>query len=182
MNHQPFNSWLYEDTPLDSSQRVELLQHLKECPQCKQQHEAWMSVKHMLRTTELVQPRPQFSTRWQASLESRRLRQQRRQVRITILSLCGAALLTLSGLIIYFLSTSSIADLFASVIGTSTQVAVGLMNIGEFFEMLLHFLPPALSTAIWFILASWICLLCLVWVFSIWRISHKGVVTHEELD
>lgn len=182
MNHQPFNTWLYEDKPLDSSQRVELLQHLKECPECKQQHEAWMNVKHMLQTAEPVQPRPQFSARWLAGLEARRLRQQRRQVRITILCLSGAALLILSGLIVHFFSTSSFADLFASVIGTSTQVAVGLLNIGEFFETLLHFLPPALSTAIWFILASWICLLCLVWVFSIWRISHKGVVTHEELD
>lgn len=182
MNHQPFNSWLYEDAELDSSQRKELFLHLKDCPECRQQHEAWTNVRHLLRTAEPVQPRPQFSQRWQASLDARRSRQQSRQVRITVLSLCGAALLTLLGLVVYFFSTSSLADLFASVIGTSTQVAVGLLKIGEFFETLLRFLPPALSTAIWFILASWICLLCLVWVFSIWRISHKGVVTHEELD
>jgi anti-sigma factor RsiW len=182
MNHQPFSSWLYEDSELNTSQVAELRRHLLDCPECTQQREAWMNVRQMMHTIEPVQPHPGFSKRWQASLEARRARQQRRQVRITILSLSGAALLILLGLIAYFFSTSSLADLFASMIGTSTQVAVGLLNIGEFFQSLLRFLPPALSTAIWFILASWICLLCFVWVFSVWRISTKGVVTHEEHD
>ncbi len=182
MNHQPFNSWLYEDADLSPAQRIELQEHLHTCPECLKQREAWLNVRHMMRTAEPVQPRPHFARRWQDSLEARRARQQRRQVQITILSLSGAALLVLLGLIAYFFSTSSLADLFASVIGTSTQVAVGLLDIGEFIQSLLRFLPPALSTAIWFILASWICLLSLVWVFSVWRISHKGVINHEEPD
>lgn len=181
MNHQPFNSWIYEDTQLTAAQAEELKQHMQICPDCMKQQEAWLSVRHMLRTAEVVRPRPAFANRWQASLDARRARQQRRQVRITILALAGAVLLILLGLIIYFSITSSFADLFASVIGTSTQVAVGFVQIGEFFQSLLRFLPPALTTAIWFILASWVFLLCFAWVFSVWRISHKGVPSHEEL-
>lgn len=181
MNHQPFNSWLYEDAELNATQLEELRQHLQTCPECLQQREAWLGVRHMLRTAEPVQPRPEFSQRWKSSLEARRLRQQRRQVQITILALSGAALLVLLGLIVYFFSTSSIADLFASIIGTSTQVAVGVLNVGQFIRSVMRFLPPALSTAIWFILASWICLLSLVWVLSVWRISNKGVASHEKI-
>lgn len=182
MNHQPFNSWLYEDNELDAVQLGELKQHLLACPECQQEREAWADIRHLLHTAETVQPRPEFSQRWQASLTSRRARQQRRQVRITILSLAGAALLVLLGLIIYFFATSSIAELFASLIGTSTQVAVGLLNIGEFAESLLRFLPPAFSTGIWLLLAGWICLLSLAWVVSVWRVSQKGVAAHEEIN
>lgn len=180
MNHQPFSSWLYEEE-LPSSQAKELKLHLQDCPECRQQREAWLNVEHMLRSAEPVQPRPEFTRRWQASLEARRAQKQRRQVRITILALSGAALVILLGLIVVFLSTSSLADLFASVIGTSTQVAVGVLQIGKFIRSMLTFLPPALSTAIWFILTSWVCLLCLVWVFSVWRISHKRGISHEEI-
>ncbi len=182
MNHQPFNSWLYEENELDPVQLEELKQHLQGCPECSQEREAWLNVKHVLTSSETIQPRPEFATRWQASLTERRARQQRRQVRITILSLAGAALLVLLSLVIYFFSTSSIAELFASVIGTSTQVAVGLLNIGEFTESLLRFLPPALSTGLWLLLAGWICLLSLAWVLSVWRVSHKGVAAHEEIN
>jgi len=182
MNHQPFNSWLYQDNELDPVQLEELKQHLQGCLECSQEREAWVNVKHVLTTSETVPPRPEFATRWQASLPARRARQQRRQVRLTLMALAGAALLVLLGLVIYFFSTSSIAELFASVIGTSTQVAVGLLNIGEFVESLLRFLPPALSTGLLLLLAGWICLLSLAWVLSVWRVSHKGVAAHEEIN
>ncbi len=181
MNHPPFSTWLYEDHPLTPSQTEELKAHLQSCPECQQQRDAWLNVSHMIRTAKPVQPRPEFARRWQASLAERRAQQQRRQVRITILLLSGAALVILLGLIVFLLATSSLADLFASVIGTSTQIAVGFMQVGDFIQSLLRFLPPVLSTAIWFILASWICLLCFVWVFSIWRITHKGDNSHEEI-
>src|SRR5690606_8388581 len=106
----------YEDTPLPAAQAEELKQHLQICPDCRQQQEAWLNVRHMLRTAEAARPQPGFSSRWQAGLEARRLRQQRRQVRITILALAGAVLLVLLGLLIYFALTSSFADLFASMI------------------------------------------------------------------
>ncbi len=182
MNHQPFNSWLYEDAPLNPAQAEELKLHMQTCPDCTRQYEAWLNVRHMLKTAEVSRPQPGFSNRWLASLEARRLRQQRRQVRITILALAASVLIVLAGLITYFSLTSSLADLFASVIGASTQVAVGFVQIGEFFESLLRFLPPALTTAIWFIIASWICILCLAWVLSVWRISRKGAPSHEELQ
>ncbi len=181
MNHPPFSTWIYEDHQLTPSQAEELKRHLQTCPDCQQQRDAWLSVRHVLRTAESVRPRPEFSRRWQASLAARRAQQQRRQVRITILALSGAVLVLLIGLIVFILSTSSLADLFASLIGTSTQIAVGMVQVGDFLGSLLRFLPPALSTAIWFILASWICLLCFVWVFSIWRITHKGDTSHEEI-
>lgn len=182
MNHQPFNSWIYEDNELDAVQLDELKQHLLVCPDCRREGEAWAEVRHLFQTAETVQPQPQFSRRWQAGLPARRARQQRRQVRITILSLAGAALLALLGLVMFFFSTSSIAELFASLIGTSTQVAVGLLNIGEFIQSLLRFLPPALSTGLWLLLAGWICLLSLAWVVSVWRVSHKGVAANEEIN
>ncbi|GAP14255.1 putative zinc-finger [Longilinea arvoryzae] len=181
MNHPPFSTWLYEDCQLTPSQAEELKLHLQTCPDCRQQRDAWLNVRHMLRTAKPVEPRPEFARRWQVSLAERRAQKQRRQVRVTILSLSGAVLVLLLGLIAYFLATSSLADLFASVIGTSTQVAVGFMQVSDFINSLLHFLPPALSTAIWFILTSWICLLSFVWVFSIWRITHKGDTSHEEI-
>ncbi|MEM5776033.1 MAG: zf-HC2 domain-containing protein, partial [Anaerolineaceae bacterium] len=137
MNHQPFNSWFYDDAPLSAAQAEELRQHMQTCPDCTKQYEAWLAVRHMLRSAEVIRPRPAFSSRWQAGLEARRAREQRRQVRITILALAGAVLLILLGLIIYLSITSSLADLFASVIGTSTQVAVGMVQIGEFFRSLL---------------------------------------------
>ncbi|HWQ04576.1 MAG TPA: zf-HC2 domain-containing protein [Longilinea sp.] len=182
MNHQPFNSWLFEDNELDAAQLVELKQHLQVCPECQRESHAWANVKHMLTSSETAQPRPEFAARWQASLTARRARQERRQVRITLMALAGAALLVLLGLVIYFFSTSSLANLFASVIGTSTQVAVGFVNIAEFVESLLRFLPTALSTGIWLLLAGWICLLCIAWVYSVWRVSHKGVNVHEEIN
>ena len=76
--HQPFSDWLLADEPLKVEQSRQMQEHLRSCEVCRQRHQAWNGVQHLLRSSAQVAPTPGFAFRWQVQMVTRRLTHQRR--------------------------------------------------------------------------------------------------------
>jgi len=97
MNHQPFRDWLFSgDEPgedgLDLQQRTELQEHLQSCESCRSILEAWPMVEKHIQEQTMVEPKPGFTSRWEARLEAERRRVHRRQTGLVMLFSVGGVL------------------------------------------------------------------------------------------
>ncbi len=70
MNHQPFEDWLLADEPPAGEQAVELNEHLRDCPHCRQLETSLTDVHQLILTSGQIAPAPGFTTRWQARLQA----------------------------------------------------------------------------------------------------------------
>jgi hypothetical protein len=175
MSHQPYDNWLYDEAELSNEQAHALQVHLQECRQCSEQYQAWKAVNAQFRSVQVESPLSGFSQRWRASLAERRLRQQARQIRQFFLVLLGAALFTLLLLVITLLVTTSPLNLLVSAYQSLIRLVIQGNHIQHVFLPLLGSLPPVIPIAAWIILSSIMGLLSILWVGSVWRISHLGV-------
>jgi hypothetical protein len=80
MSHQPYETWLFDETELSREQAQALQAHLHECQQCRGLEKSWKTLDGKIQATPMVSPQPGFSQRWRASLAERRARQQMLQV------------------------------------------------------------------------------------------------------
>jgi anti-sigma factor RsiW len=70
MNHLPFEEWLLADEPPVGEQAIELREHLRDCPHCRELEASWASVNTLFQASEQIAPTPGFTTRWQARLQA----------------------------------------------------------------------------------------------------------------
>jgi predicted anti-sigma-YlaC factor YlaD len=68
MNHQPFEEWLLADEPPAGEQALELREHLRDCPRCRELEAGWAGVHILFQSSEQIAPTPGFSSRWQTRL------------------------------------------------------------------------------------------------------------------
>ena len=177
MDHQPDKSWIVDP----STQKVEdtpaLKQHLETCPSCRELQSNWKSAQHTLKEgPRMLNPRPGFSARWQASLPERRARQQARQVRALLLGLGSASLVSLLAFIGIFLTVASPVDLLVSGTRLITSLNGWLVTAQRLITSLL---TNPLPLAVWIFLGCAFCLLVTAWVLTLARISVKGVPQNE---
>jgi len=78
MSHQPFETWIFSDQPLQAAETQALQDHLAVCEACRQLAEAWGGVVGELTAAPLAAPAPGFVARWEARLGRERERFQRR--------------------------------------------------------------------------------------------------------
>lgn len=105
MIHQPYEDWLFADEPLTEAEQAALQEHLKICEGCRQLAAAWQAVEGSLYETPVVEPKPGFTSRWQARLEADaseadRQRLHRRQSLLVLGFSLGAAMLLFGSLAI----------------------------------------------------------------------------------
>ena len=74
MDHQHFEEYLLNDTPVPREEKVAFEAHLKVCPKCVALHEANRALQHAV----MAEPAPGFASRFQARLEARRKAERRR--------------------------------------------------------------------------------------------------------
>jgi len=175
MSHQPYNNWLYDEAELSNEQARALQTHLQACQQCCEQYQAWKAVNTQFRSVPVESPQAGFSQRWRASLAERRLRQQAQQVRQFFLILLAAAAVTLLLLAITLLTTTSPLNLLVSAYQTIIRLVIQGNQIQHVFIPLLQSFPLVLSIPTWIILSSILGVLSILWIGSVWRISHLGV-------
>lgn len=85
MNHQPFETWIFSEDPLQSEDMVQLNDHLQSCEDCRKLSHAMAQLDQTFTTTPAPAPAPGFTQRWQARLAvHRKLRQQRRMWFLTL--------------------------------------------------------------------------------------------------
>jgi hypothetical protein len=172
MSHQPFESWLLDETNPSPEQEAALQAHLETCPECRQIHAGWLAARETLQFSRMARPAPGFSQRFTASLAERRARQaHRRQIRNLILGLTLGVFASAGLLAVLIFAVDSPVDLLVK----ATQGITGLVSWWNQVQQLLFValqLPGIL--VIWILLTSGVCLLVIGWLFTLWRISHQG--------
>ena len=172
MTHQPFESWLLDDKPIHSKQKLELDAHLRVCNYCA----ALAETGQALRSVKKISPAAGFTTRFQARLAVQRAAERRRR-------LWGALLFTFGGLaILIWIAAPYIAPFFASpatrissVVGWGVFLITTLNALFRAGSVFLDVIPAFLPPFVWMVLVSALAGISLLWSVSIWRFTQRVV-------
>jgi hypothetical protein len=172
MNHQPFEEWLLNRTPINSEQKRELEAHVRTCAYCA----ALLKTDRVLRELRLASPANGFATRFEARLAARKAEDRKRR-------LLGFVLFALAGSSLLFWAASPyLVGFLASPAGWITA----LVEWGVFFlttllaslqagAVLLDVLGGLLPPFAWMVMISGAAGIGLLWSISIWRFAQRGV-------
>lgn len=181
MTHQPFEEWIFSDSPdhkLSPRETAALQNHLYDCQSCRILSDAWNELEQELVPTPMSAPQPGFTDRWQARLLVDRQKSHRRQTLILLgFSVIGALVLLgfmlsialpwiqTPGLFFWtwmyqFIKLFSIVGLATDVIGTLSNSIVNLIPVYG-----------------WIILAGLLSELAVVWVVSYRVLSNSRRVS-----
>ncbi len=168
MNHQPFETWLFEEDPQNLAA---LQQHLQECPSCQQLNQNWQSMRQQMRAAGQALPRSGFTARWRTGLEMRRLRaQQRRQVWVAFGVLATMLITSLVG---FGLWAALSAPAGVIVFLTRSLTTLLTLNPQDSLQWL-QTLPAAVPILFSMGLIGWIGLLGWLGFNALRRITHPG--------
>ena len=170
MNHLPYKDWLFEDEPLDREQKKALQSHLSKCESCRSLADSWSALHYELKHPQLKQPRPGFTSRWQATLAKKQAEQQRRLTWWIFGASLAVFLIGLGILYIPEILSISPGGLLASYLFTFTALFIKANQMREIAEIIFFSMPPFLSISVWVLAASGLSLLCLGWAIAIWKI------------
>ena len=101
MNHQPFETWIFTDDPLQSEDQKRLTEHLQACEECRHLSLAMDGVHQTFSSAPTPAPAPGFARRWQERLVVHQ--KQRQQKRMWILTLGMFGLASLLSLVLMLL-------------------------------------------------------------------------------
>ncbi len=131
MSHQPYESWLLSDEPLDKENQQALQAHLETCESCRALSNALHEVDVTFAQSPPPTPKPGFTKRWQTRLAfSRQEHQQRKMWLLTI------GLFSVAGLIIlalFFLNIGSINWIY-EISQAFANFSVFVSKINRFFR------------------------------------------------
>lgn len=168
MNHQPFETWLFEESPQDNPA---LQEHLQTCPTCQQTQQNWQAVRQQMQTAGQVAPRPGFSARWKAGLEQRRLQaRQRRQVLIASLVMTTLLITSLAAFGLWAAFSAPAGVLVFLTRSLTTLLTLSPRDTLQWFNTL----PPAVPLLFSLGLVSWLILLGLFGFNTLRRITRQG--------
>lgn len=176
MNHQLFESWLLEPENLESEQRQELAEHLKNCPTCRHIQYGLASLDTLLTQPAQVAPPSGFTQRFQASLESRRKQRRAQQIRLGVYIFSGAIITTAFGFMIHLLSNYSVARILATLIEVTTNTPQRVIEFRYMISFWLNQVPEPLVATISILMASWIFVLLIPWALTFIRFNRQGVI------
>jgi anti-sigma factor RsiW len=179
MVHQPFDNWLLDQDSLSSEQRREMEAHLLTCPECQQLRANWLAVAGLVKSLPQAAPAPGFSRRWQKLQLERSTRQQPRQVRMFFLALLAGSLASLALLSLFFaISRVTLSQVLVAGTRFLTSLYSVWVQAQSFFSSQLS--GPT-ATALWVLISSGICILVIVWIVAVNRITTQGTPDHETL-
>ena len=91
MSHQPFETWILTNDPLDEQQQEKLNNHLEECEDCSNLSTALIQVTDLFSTSPSPAPMQGFTQRWHNRLTVYQQQRQQRNMWIFTLGLFGIA-------------------------------------------------------------------------------------------
>jgi len=175
MSHQPYETWILDLDNLPMSDRRSLQSHMETCQQCQRTYRKWQAAQRELRAHKMIAPAPGFVNRWQLGLAERRAREQRRHAWQAFIIFVITALFVLLVVAGYVMSTSTPGDWLAAFI-RSVSNSLGFVGLMTYLARTWFTNTPlAINIALWIYVAVTLCLLCLAWVFALWRTSKVGV-------
>ena len=168
MNHQPFEEWLLNETPMTPEQKRELDLHVRSCAYCS----ALLETGMVLHSVKMAAPAEGFTARFQTRLAERKLADHRRRVWGTILFLIGgfSFLLWLAGpSIVTFLSSPE--TWIVSLVEWGIFLITTLQALSHAGSVMLRVLPDFVPPFAWMIVISAFAGISLLWLVSIWRFT-----------
>jgi hypothetical protein len=175
MSHQPFETWLLSDEPLETTQAVALQSHLEHCESCRSLSASWADVRKLLVHSGPIGPAPGFGKRWQLRLEAQQTRQgyriEQEESVLFIGITAGIALL----LVLVLFATG-----LATFESPSQVLMMGLYSLGNLISslnavenilgVLTQILPGVVPPTGWVIFIALAGFLVLAWVYLMQKI------------
>ena len=180
MSHQPFESWILDETRLDEQQAQQLEAHLNVCPACKTLQSSWEAVRHQLQSAPEMQPAPGFSMRWQANLTKRREEEGRLRQQNMIIAPASTVVAFLIALVAVVFPRVSWIDVLIKLVSTLVSTTGSLSAFLQMISSAVKTVPTSLLVFTTLGTSSLLCMIGFLWVVSIWRMSQKGVRQNEK--
>jgi hypothetical protein len=180
MSHQPFESWILDETRLDEQQIQQLQAHLNVCPSCKTLQSSWEAVRHQLQSASEMQPAPGFSMRWQANLNKRWEEEGRLQQQNMIIASASTLVAFLIALVAVVFPRVSWIDVLIKLVSTLVSTTGSLSAFLQMISSAVKTVPASLLIFSALGTSTLLCLVGFLWGVSIWRMSHKGVRQNEK--
>jgi multidrug efflux pump subunit AcrB len=179
MNHQPFETWMFEMDQLEPTQAAALNAHLAECPECRRLMESWQAVEYQLKTARPISPAPGFTARWQANLPIRQQREQLQQARQWLWGLGSASLVMAFALVVYLLTTQSPVTMFVNLVEFINGAAIFLAQTQSILKIISDIVPSAVWIILGVVLLVGLVGANLIWILPQLRDRNKGVSRNE---
>ena len=150
MSHQPFETWLLSEEPLNNEQRQLLETHIETCESCRTLAKALTQVEDTLAQHPSPLPKPGFTQRWQTRLAVDAQERQQRKMWFLTLGLFG-----LAGLIFLTLFVLNIKNVnwiyeISLVIANVSVFASKLNRIFSTMESLINAFPVLIPVLVIF--------------------------------
>ena len=166
MNHQPFEEWLLNDTPLTAEQRRQLDSHVRACTSCA----ALVKTEKVMRAARMASPAPGFVTRFQVRLAAQKAADRRRSwIGSIVFVVGGLSLLTLVGLPFLASFVAAPAPWITALVQWGLYIFTTLQATAQAGVVILDIIGELMPPFAWMVLISAIGGLSLLWSVSIWR-------------
>lgn len=141
MSHQPFETWLLSEEPLEKDQQQSLQTHLAECDHCQALQTNWLKVQEAMTTLPAPEPTPGFADRWQSRLSLQRQKQQQRRMWVLTLSIFAIACVILLSLTCFELLNTSWPYVLSQFIANLSLLAAKINHFWRFTSSLTSTFP-----------------------------------------
>ncbi|MEA3350965.1 MAG: zf-HC2 domain-containing protein [Chloroflexota bacterium] len=176
MKHQPFETWLLLDDPLEPEQIQALDDHLRTCQHCRQLRDAWAGAAALLHDAPAPEPAPGFTQRWQERLKKDRRKEIATRYRwqswiILILIANVVSVLAIVLGLEFFATYDSLIEVLLFWVYRLTSLLTLVNILQDIITTLLNVLPELLPAGGWAALAGLLGGITLLWAAFIAKIA-----------
>jgi hypothetical protein len=175
MNHQPFETWIVEGSPLSKTQDKELWDHLSTCNKCNSLNASMQEVERQIKSLPVMRPKIGFTSRWKDLAIERQARALEQQSRRLLYGMAAAAALLLVLVVINLVFNGSPMSWFIGLMETCVETIVGLKVLQNAIFAWIRTVPLTIQLAIWIPITTIFGFLGMTWVIALWRIPTQGV-------
>ena len=180
MNHQPFENWILDENRLSETQKHDFLEHLEKCPRCARLDKSWKAARREVKTMPVVAAPVDFSKRFSANLVERRKAHERHQARVLLISLVSSGMAILITLGVFLLPQTSMLSMMITMLTGVLQAMNLISQLWIFLTSLLKAAPTSFLISVGVLVSLLVSMLSVIWAFSFYRITMKGMqITHE---
>jgi predicted anti-sigma-YlaC factor YlaD len=165
MNHQPFETWIFSEDPLQFEDQEKLKEHLQACEDCRHLSLAMEEVQQTFSAAPAPEPAPGFTQRWHEHLALDRQARQHRRMWLLTLAMFGLASLISLGILLlqlgqinWFYEISQFIANVSSFAARVNQIWVIIRSINEtlpIFAPIMVVFGVGVSSAVIALIVTW---------------------------
>jgi anti-sigma factor RsiW len=175
-NHQSYLDWITSDETLPTECARDLREHMEHCARCRSVADGWESARRAIRAAGMEPPASGFTRRWKALVE-RRIQTPSLKPAWELLAVTGLGSLGLAvGLASQVVASGfSLSGVFTRTVTTATGAFADWSDATEVLAMVARALTHAAPPTLWFGVIFLLGLLCVGWLFILYRCTRQGV-------